>query len=154
MPIAERFFDLVNGLSLTDLLELATFLPILIRARIAGVHLTYSDVQHSSLSGLHRESDRTGRLQEVDPQNRPVPPDLFAPRPRNLQQRGLNSQQQPARSRSRSSYSSLDTEPEHRPGPNSVGGFRNRLMWMCLFVIFIAFSIHTATFFFYNELIG
>ena len=62
MPIAERLFELVKNLSLEDFLELATFLPVLIRARLAGVDLSFRDVQHFSLSGLHRESARTGRL--------------------------------------------------------------------------------------------
>lgn len=64
MPISEGFFELVKGLSLEDLLELATIIPVLVRARLAGVSLSWQDVQYSSLSGSQREAVRTGRLAE------------------------------------------------------------------------------------------
>ena len=65
MPISESFFNTVKNLCLTDLLELLAILPILLRAKLAGVDLNLTDIQNSSQSGLHREATRTGRLERV-----------------------------------------------------------------------------------------
>ena len=125
MPISVQFFELLKHLSVIDLFELLVIIPILLRAKLAGVDLNHSDVLNSSTGGLHREAVRTGRLERIsDPSTDPPLAYLATPRNRVAPQSGGNSQTRPERSRSRSSYSSLDTEPEHRPGPNSVGGFR------------------------------
>ena len=70
MPISESLYELIRGLSLADLLELGAYIPILIRARLAGIHLNFADIQNSTVGRLHREAVRTDRLQAPIP----VPP--------------------------------------------------------------------------------
>ena len=72
MPISEAFFTQLHYFTVAELLELLIIVAAVIRAKLSGISITFNDIQNSTLSGLRREADRTGRLARIeDPSNDP-----------------------------------------------------------------------------------
>ena len=94
MPISEAFFIRLQSFTVADLLDLLIIVPVLLRAKLSGVSITYNDIEHSSLSGLRREATQTGRIERIgDPRNDP-PLAYLTPRTRSRSRRAAQTMRQ------------------------------------------------------------
>lgn len=56
MPVDERIFNWLRDLTLADLLQIATWIPLLIRAKLCNQHLDYLEIHNSSLNEIQEEA--------------------------------------------------------------------------------------------------
>eukprot|EP00434_Breviolum_minutum_P044457 symbB.v1.2.039710.t1/scaffold6726.1/size15933/1 len=59
MPVEESTFNWLRDLTLADLIQLATWIPLLIRAKLCNQHLDYLEVHNSSLNEIQEEAARS-----------------------------------------------------------------------------------------------
>ena len=108
MPISEAFFTQLHYFTVAELLELLIVIAAVIRAKLSAISITFNDIQNSTLSGLRREADRTGRLARIeDPSNDPPLAYLNLGRARS---RSRNTARRPRRRTSPSTSWCSDSE--------------------------------------------
>ena len=108
MPISETFFTQLHSFTVAELLELLIIVAAVIRAKLSVISLTFHDIQNSTLSGLRREADSTGRLARIeDPSNDPPLAYLNLRRARS---RSRNTARRPRRRTSPSTSWCSDSE--------------------------------------------
>lgn len=56
MPVDDTVFNWLRSLSLADLLQLATWIPLLIRAKLCNQQLDYLEIHNSSLNEIQEDA--------------------------------------------------------------------------------------------------
>ena len=59
MPTTEQDFEWLRSLSVLDLLHLASVIPLLVRAKLCGIDVTWDYLRNSSQTGLLSDVNRT-----------------------------------------------------------------------------------------------
>ena len=63
MPVEESTFNWLRDLTLADLIQLATWIPLLIRAKLCGQQLDYIEIHNTTLNQIQEEAANTRERQ-------------------------------------------------------------------------------------------